>query len=247
LTVGAVIAGIVFILSAAPTADFDEFAAPRASGWEFAKEAAPIALVICVFIGMQLFAEAAETLFDISMTSSKYSGLAIGLLSAMALVIYRNSLGWKLVKKSALNPGIITMVMIIFAIMSFKGILVDSKAIEHVRWELTRYHIPSLLIIALLPFISGMVTGIAIGFVGASFPLVAALLPAGHSPYPLAVLAFGFGYMGMMLSPVHLCLVVTRQYFHADLLEGYRYLWKPVLFGLVWTVALSAVYRILLG
>ncbi len=31
--------------------------------------------------------------------------------------------------------------------------------------------------IALLPFVAGLVTGIAIGFVGASFPLVVALIP----------------------------------------------------------------------
>ena len=247
LTIGAIIAGVIFILSGARIADVDEPGLPAASTKDFLKETAPILVVIIVFIGMQAFAVGAKTLLGISISSPKYSGLAIGLLAAMALVIYQNSMGWKPLKESALNPGMLTMAMIIFAIMSFKGVLVDTKAIEDVRWELARYRIPPLLIIALLPFISGMVTGIAVGFVGASFPLVAALLPAGHSPYPFAVLAFGFGFMGMMLSPVHLCLVVTRQYFHADMLEGYRYLWKPVLFGLVWTVVLSAVYRFVLG
>ena len=62
-----------------------------------------------------------------------------------------------------------------------------------------------------------------------------------------AVLAFGCGYMGMMLSPVHLCLVVTREYFHADFVVSYRYLWKPVLFGLLWTGILFAGYRLILG
>lgn len=36
------------------------------------------------------------------------------------------------------------------------------------------------------------------------------------------VLAYGFGYMGMMLSPVHLCFLVTREYFGARMLDVYR-------------------------
>ena len=41
---------------------------------------------------------------------------------------------------------------------------------------------------------------------------------------PLAVLelGFGFGYAGMMLSPVHLCFVLTRDYFAAPYRGIYR-------------------------
>lgn len=247
LTVGAVIGGMLFILSAVPGVNPTDRVFSRSSVKAFAGECAPIALVIIVFLGLQVLIEGLRELFGLSVSSPKYFSLALGLVGAVVLVIRRNSLGWEPVKESVLNPGIVTMVMLIVAIMSFKGALVNSQAIDQVRQELARYRIPPLLIIALLPFISGIVTGIAIGFVGASFPLVAALMPAGHSPYPFAVLAFGFGYMGMMLSPVHLCLVVTRQYFHADLMDGYVYLWKPVLFTLVWTVALCAIYRFALG
>jgi hypothetical protein len=53
--------------------------------------------------------------------------------------------------------------------------------------------------------------------------------------------------MGMMLSPVHLCLLVTREYFGEDLVLGYGYLWKPALFGLFWTLTLSVVYWFILA
>jgi hypothetical protein len=139
------------------------------------------------------------------------------------------------------------MVLTVFGIMAFKGVLVQSGAIEQVRAELVEYHIPSILIISVLPFIAGLVTGIAFAFVGASFPLVVALVPDAHSPVPYAVLAYGFGYMGMMLSPIHLCLLVTNEYFCADLATGYRYLWKPVFFGLAWTGLLFSIYRLVLG
>ena len=49
----------------------------------------------------------------------------------------------------------------------------------------------------------------------------------------LAGLAYTFGYIGMMVSPVHLCLLVTKDYFKAGLLRSYRYLVKPALTVLV--------------
>ena len=75
-----------------------------------------------------------------------------------------------------------------------------------------------------LPFITGMITGIAVGFVGTSFPLVITLIatmttePSGA----LIFIAYTFGFSGMMLSPVHLCFLLTKDYFKADMIEVYR-------------------------
>ena len=247
LTIGSLIGGVLFILAQTPKGNAPDRAYSNSALREFAREAMPITLVILVFGGLQAAVEIIRHFSTFTLPSPKYAGLALGILAAIVLVISRNSLDKAQVRKAVLNPGILSMVIIVFAIMSFKGLLVESKAIEHVRWELSAYGIPPILVIALLPFIAGAVTGIAIGFVGASFPLVVALIPVGHSPFPYAVLAFGFGYMGMMLSPVHICLIVTREYFAADLIAGYYYLWKPILFGLVWSTLLFLVYRVALG
>ena len=40
-------------------------------------------------------------------------------------------------------------------------------------------------------------------------------------------LAFGFGYMGMMLSPVHVCLIVTNEHFQTRLPHSLRGLLAP--------------------
>ena len=42
----------------------------------------------------------------------------------------------------------------------------------------------------------------------------------------LAMIAFALGIAGQMLSPAHLCLLVTLDYFKADFLKSLR----PVLF-----------------
>ncbi|HTG80996.1 MAG TPA: DUF401 family protein [Geobacteraceae bacterium] len=50
----------------------------------------------------------------------------------------------------------------------------------------------------------------------------------GEPPSPgLLALAFGSGFAGVMLSPVHLCLVLTREYFNADMARVYNRLWLP--------------------
>lgn len=111
--------------------------------------------------------------------------------------------------------------------------------------ELFAIGIPLVLVIAALPFVAGMVTGVAVGFVGASFPLVFGLL--GPQP-PLNILAattmfaYGFGYAGMLLSPVHICLVVTVKYFNARLLSSYAYLVRPVILVLAASLLFSGIY-----
>jgi hypothetical protein len=102
--------------------------------------------------------------------------------------------------------------------------------------------IPLTAVIALLPFIAGLVTGIAVGFAGTAFPLVAGLAAAsGGMSFALLALAFGAGYTGMMLSPLHLCLMMTRDYFNASYRRIFRHLLPCIL-----TIAVTALLLFLL-
>ena len=247
LTIGVVIAGCIFILARIPRNEKTDDIYTESVQYSFFREAAPIAVAIVVFLVLQVSAIVLQRQTGLSVPSFKYISLLLGLCAAIAVVVWQNSTGLAHILASTFRLHVAAMALIIISIMAFKGILVSSQAIESVRQELATYAIPSLLIVALLPFIAGFVTGIAIGFVGASFPLVIALIPHGASVIPYAVLAYGLGYMGMMLSPVHLCLIVTREFFRADMVLAYKYLWKPVVFGLIWTVLLVAIYAGLIG
>jgi hypothetical protein len=123
---------------------------------------------------------------------------------------------------------------------------VDSQAVTQIRDELIAYHIPVTLIVIVMPFISGLITGIAIGFVGTSFPLIIPLFHTGNTfgYLTMAALAYTFGYMGMMLSPVHLCFLVTKDFFKASLLSSYRYIFKPALMVMGFAVTAFALLRI---
>jgi len=101
---------------------------------------------------------------------------------------------------------------------------------SYVRSELTGYNIPIIFIIMIIPFVSGLSTGLAVGFVGASFPIVMNLLgtsPSQGEIMSYTVIAYSFGFAGMMLSPVHVCHIVTVEYFKTSLYRSTLSMIKP--------------------
>ena len=160
------------------------------------------------------------------------------------MVIRTNRLETEDIVRALRDRKYVDFVLLVLGIMIFKGVLTGGSVILQVKDELLSYRVPLLLVITLLPFISGLVTGIAVGFVGVSFPVILPLL-SGMPPSLLlahAALAYSCGYMGMMLSPVHLCLLVSKDYFSAGFPSCYRLLLP--LAGL--TLLLSGAYFILL-
>ncbi len=125
----------------------------------------------------------------------------------------------------------------------------DETLVSLMRDDFVSVGIPILFMIVLLPFIAGAVTGIAFGFVGASFPLVFALLgpdPPLNQVIATTVLAYSAGYAGMLLSPVHICFVVTNEYFKTRLFRAYPYLLGPVAVVLAFAAILGGAYYALL-
>ena len=173
--------------------------------------------------------------------------LILGLAVCSIWVMGANRLGLMDLWRALVNRNTLLMVLLIFGIMAFKGALIDSQAVLQIREEMVRYRIPFLMVVMGMPFISGLITGIAIGFVGATFPLLVPLF-AGLSPLDFllhASLAYVSGYVGMMLSPVHLCLLVTKDYFKASLAASYRHIYKPAVALMVtWMVVLGLIHSL---
>lgn len=86
------------------------------------------------------------------------------------------------------------------------------------------------IIRVLVPFIVGGVVGITIAFVGTTFPILISLITAlGETQFmlPYMMLALASGFVGVLLSPLHLCLLLSNEYFQTSLGPVYRYLWLP--------------------
>ncbi len=132
-------------------------------------------------------------------------------------------------------------------VMIFQTMLEYSGLLGAAGREMSASAVPVELVIAFLPFLAGLVTGIAVGFGGPAFPLVVGLA-AGNPEMgqgAALVLAFAMGYAGMMLSPVHLCYLLTRRYFTVSLAATWPYLVPCVLSVVGWGIVLHIVLRFL--
>jgi hypothetical protein len=84
-----------------------------------------------------------------------------------------------------------------------------------------------VLVLFALPFLVGLLTGITVAYVGITFPLLLPLMGGADPDLGMLVFAFAAGFAGVMFSPVHLCLVLTKDYFKADLSPIYRTMLVP--------------------
>jgi uncharacterized protein len=151
----------------------------------------------------------------------KYLPMITGLLVSMAYLQRRSPLAaweWKAI---LFNSRTAQMVLIVLAVRIYGAYvempLSDGRLfMEQLRLEMYTIGVPLGLLTLLIPFISGLTTGVSVGFVGASFPVVFSLLgpePALGLTLSTLILAYPSGFLGTMMSPVHVCLVVTNVHF----------------------------------
>jgi uncharacterized protein len=116
---------------------------------------------------------------------------------------------------------------LVIGIMVFQEVLRVTGALAGISTFFAASGLPVHFILILIPLIAGVMTGLTAGYVGITFPLLLPLM-GGASPSPgLVALAFGAGYAGVMLSPVHLCYVLTCEYFQVDIAKVYHRLFIP--------------------
>jgi integral membrane protein (TIGR00529 family) len=161
---------------------------------------------------------------------AKETGLIAALVVAIGWVWRSNRLSGADKRRVLLNPKLFGMFYMVAGILIFKGLLEDSRAISAVSSELIRWNIPLLIVSMVLPFLVGIVGGITIAFVGTTFPILISLIQAlGQGPFmlPYMMLALVSGFVGVLLSPLHLCLLLSNAYFQTHLNAVYRHLWLP--------------------
>jgi uncharacterized protein len=129
---------------------------------------------------------------------------------------------------------------LVIGIMVFQETLRVTGALDGVSQFFAGSGLPLWLIISVLPFLAGVMTGLTIAYVGITFPMLMPLMGGDTPSLGLLALAFGSGFAGVMLSPVHLCLILTGEYFNADMTRVYHRLWVPS--ALVLAAAMVPIY-----
>jgi integral membrane protein (TIGR00529 family) len=166
---------------------------------------------------------------------------AFGITIAGMIVIFR--IGRQNILKGFKESVGVELLLGVALVMGFKKVLESSQAIPAVSETLSTFGIPLWLIAILVPLLVGLMTGVTIAPIGIGFPILIPLLQTHPDFHYYMALAFAGGIGGVMLSPLHLCLILTKEYFQADWKGVYRLVWFPVasilIASLVWAVLFS--------
>jgi hypothetical protein len=192
----------------------------------FLKELIPILIAIGLGLGLGLvFSPFLE-----QTGVSKEIGLTVALLVAIGWVWRVNRLSFKERWNIVTQRQVLRVFYMVAGILIFKGMLEDSHAVEAISGELLALEVPLVPITMVLCFLVGGVTGITIAFVGTTFPIVISLVNSfGESQFMLAYMMLGLasGFAGVLLSPLHLCLLLSNEYFDTGLGRVYPHLVLP--------------------
>jgi integral membrane protein (TIGR00529 family) len=193
---------------------------------------APLALVIGVYIISAILWGAISpriTLADsYKNLIGRYAPVFIGLIAGSARIAARgNGLN---AFRGCVPVSTLKLMATIAGIRVFSALIGEAGLAEKAALELTGAGIPTIAAVAIIPFVAGLVTGVGFGYVGIAFPIVLGLAAAGGplSREAAIVLAAAFGYLGMMLSPLHVCMVVTAEHFKIGLPGMYRRFAPPL-------------------
>ncbi|GFK93253.1 hypothetical protein NNJEOMEG_01084 [Fundidesulfovibrio magnetotacticus] len=174
----------------------------------------------------------------------------VGIIAALAVAIVvafvQNRAGRDFLVQSLLQKELRQTLVLVAAIFAFNQVLTEASVVR----ELVKLGGDAALLAAavFVPLLVGMVAGITMAFVGASYPLILGLLDQlGLRDQALAwaVLALVSGFTGVMASPLHICFVMTCQYFGVDPARSWRKVMAPCLglfvFGCAWFAVLRAL------
>ena len=162
-------------------------------------------------------------------------GAKINLLLSLAIVIFSlfilniNRLNLKMLKEIIRNDVDLGVVILIASIMIFQRILQVSGGIEIIPEVFTKLGVHPYIVLFGIPFFIGMMTGVTTAGLGIGLPILLPIIIHGEANLYFAMLAFTGNFIGVMISPMHLCLVVTQNYFKADMVKIYKMLILPLI------------------
>ena len=199
-TFAAILGGYFFILRKVKRSDDDQANNGALDAAAVLAALGPIGLLVII----SLVGSALLPLIGVEGTLANLVAMVVGLVAALAAVFAGHASAFGSTALMLKRWDTWLMIVLVIGIQTFAAALscpldaAGSTLITGMRDEFIRTGIPLIVVIMLIPFISGMVTGVAFGFVGASFPIVFALVgPHPSSAVAAATTAFAytFGYM----------------------------------------------------
>jgi len=101
----------------------------------------------------------------------------------------------------------------IFLILYFIQILTNTGTLKEIVDGVNAANLSGPVLFAVLAFIFGLITGMTQGILAIVIPLVAVMDPGNVVPVGIVM---AFGMAGQMITPTHLCIVLTVDYFKSN-------------------------------
>lgn len=144
--------------------------------------------------------------------------LIISVMLVLAILVFKYKPSKAAVIASLKKGFAPWVIVLIFGVMTLMYAMEKTGAAVSFYEELLQIGIPAGLVVFMVPFVVGVLTGVTAAYIGVGFPIVLPLLGTQSLTYNAGMfLAFAGGFMGVMASPVHLCLVLTSEYFRASI------------------------------
>lgn len=198
--------------------------APRSLPAVF-KEGIPLLVAIFGAVGL-------ESLIPVIAPTIPFeAGVIAALVASVICVMLQNHLGLQFLKNVLAKQSLRAMLLVVTAIFIFKDIMQAAHVVDAMA-QAAGGSAALFAAAVFLPFLVGMVAGINVAFVGSTFPLLLGLLHTlglEDQTIPYLVLASFAGFTGVMISPIHICFILTCQFFHTELAATWRKLVAPCL------------------
>jgi integral membrane protein (TIGR00529 family) len=133
---------------------------------------------------------------------------------------------------------------LMISVMIFKEIVISSALMKIIPALFAQAGVSNLVPLSLIPFLIGLLTGVNQAYVAVGFPLLIPFLGGDHLDLKLVMFAYALGFFGVLLSPLHLCLSLTREYFNANWKGIYRPLLPSVILVFIASVILLKIYEL---
>ncbi|MCE4625221.1 MAG: DUF401 family protein [Desulfurococcales archaeon] len=184
----------------------------RGAAAAFAKSIWPLLLLAALFLFSRLRADVVARMPYVGREPLLVS-LAL-VISLFALATRPGVRDWQGALRLATKP---TIHAVLLESLIFKDLILAGSAAESVSRLTASGLIPVLAVILIVPFILGLAAGGENFFASTAMPLLAPYIASSAMNWKLLTLAYLSGYLGVMASPVHLCLVLTVEYYRADM------------------------------
>jgi len=240
MTLAAVAVGTILCFRRVTLPPNDNDAAPRGTWGEFLAAVWPVLLIIVLTAALGVAKHVGAPLGLPTKTA-----LLVALLIVNPLFLVLKRVPWREVLTLLRATVTVRICVLVYGVVTFGHVLRAYDAVEALPATFSGWGVPPLALIFFVPLIVGLLTGYMPAVVGISFPVLVPLLMRGTGAdaaihYGRSTFAYAGGFFGVLLSPVHLCLVLSREYFTADVTRVYRRLF--LLVGALAVVAVGVLF-----